>query len=189
MRKAFDWKRSRISMLEVEAVPQSSIPKSRLVWVLFYIWEVCWLRLIMDLQLVPRSRSRGSIHRLPHTSSRRSAQLVKHRDNFTFTSLTLDRPQSRKKAMRPFRARSVEGSDTCVCVQRRCTWHCSVRLECHVGWYTCSRVTCTDTWPVMALHVKFQEATWLVSPVCFRMSRSADGDWMPFVLICCDTFP
>jgi hypothetical protein len=28
MGKAFDWKRSRISMLEVEAVPQSSIPLS-----------------------------------------------------------------------------------------------------------------------------------------------------------------
>jgi hypothetical protein len=26
MRKAFDWKRSRISMLEVEAEPQGSIP-------------------------------------------------------------------------------------------------------------------------------------------------------------------
>jgi hypothetical protein len=26
MHKAFDWKRSRISMLEVEAVPQSCIP-------------------------------------------------------------------------------------------------------------------------------------------------------------------
>jgi hypothetical protein len=26
MRKAFNWKRSRISMLEVEAVPQSCIP-------------------------------------------------------------------------------------------------------------------------------------------------------------------
>jgi hypothetical protein len=26
MRKAFDWNRSRISMLEVEAVPQSCIP-------------------------------------------------------------------------------------------------------------------------------------------------------------------
>jgi hypothetical protein len=26
MLKAFDWKRSRISMLEVEAVPQSCIP-------------------------------------------------------------------------------------------------------------------------------------------------------------------
>jgi hypothetical protein len=26
MRKAFDWERSRISMLEVEAVPQSCIP-------------------------------------------------------------------------------------------------------------------------------------------------------------------
>jgi hypothetical protein len=27
MRKAFDWKRSRISMLEVEALPQSCIPQ------------------------------------------------------------------------------------------------------------------------------------------------------------------
>jgi hypothetical protein len=27
MRKAFDWKRSRIPMLEVEAVPQSCIPQ------------------------------------------------------------------------------------------------------------------------------------------------------------------
>jgi hypothetical protein len=26
MHKAFDWKRSRISMLEVEAIPQSCIP-------------------------------------------------------------------------------------------------------------------------------------------------------------------
>jgi hypothetical protein len=28
MRKAFDWKRSRFSMLEVETVPQSCIPLS-----------------------------------------------------------------------------------------------------------------------------------------------------------------
>jgi hypothetical protein len=27
MRKAFDWKRSKISMLDVEAVPQSCIPQ------------------------------------------------------------------------------------------------------------------------------------------------------------------
>jgi hypothetical protein len=33
--------------------------------------------------LTPRSRIRGSIHPLPHTSSWRSAWLVKHRDNFT----------------------------------------------------------------------------------------------------------
>jgi hypothetical protein len=32
---------------------------------------------------VPRSRKRGSIHPLLHTPSWRSAQLVKHRDNFT----------------------------------------------------------------------------------------------------------
>jgi hypothetical protein len=37
MRKAFDWKRSIICMLEVEAVPQRRIRKSRLVWVLFDI--------------------------------------------------------------------------------------------------------------------------------------------------------
>jgi hypothetical protein len=37
-----------------------------------------------SLQLVPKSRIRGSIHPLPHTPSWRSAQLVKHRDNFIF---------------------------------------------------------------------------------------------------------
>jgi hypothetical protein len=35
MRKAFDWKRSRISMLEVEADPRVVFRKSRLVIVLF----------------------------------------------------------------------------------------------------------------------------------------------------------
>jgi hypothetical protein len=30
MHKAFDWKRSRISMLEVEAIPQSCIPYVRI---------------------------------------------------------------------------------------------------------------------------------------------------------------
>jgi hypothetical protein len=38
------------------------------------------------LQLVTRSRIHGSIHPLPHTSSWRSARLVKHRDNFTLYS-------------------------------------------------------------------------------------------------------
>jgi hypothetical protein len=42
-------------------------------------------RLTTHLQLVPRSRKCGSIHPLPHTPSWRSAYLVKHRDNFTFT--------------------------------------------------------------------------------------------------------
>jgi hypothetical protein len=37
-----------------------------------------------SLQLVPRSRKRGPIHPLPHTSSWRGAELVKRRDNFTF---------------------------------------------------------------------------------------------------------
>jgi hypothetical protein len=35
-------------------------------------------------QRVPRSRKCGSIHPLPHTPSWRSAELVKHRDNFYF---------------------------------------------------------------------------------------------------------
>jgi hypothetical protein len=35
-------------------------------------------------QLVPRWKIHGSIHPLPHTSSWRSASLVKHRDKFTF---------------------------------------------------------------------------------------------------------
>jgi hypothetical protein len=42
------------------------------------------VKLTTHLELVPRSRKRGSIHPLPHTSSRRSASLVKHKDNFTF---------------------------------------------------------------------------------------------------------
>jgi hypothetical protein len=35
--------------------------------------------------LLRQKKKRGSIHPLPHTSSRHSASLVKHRDNFTFT--------------------------------------------------------------------------------------------------------
>jgi hypothetical protein len=47
------------------------------------------VKLITNLQLVPKSRKRGSIHSLPHTSSWHSAYLVKHRDNFTFYHFTL----------------------------------------------------------------------------------------------------
>jgi hypothetical protein len=43
------------------------------------------VKLTTHLQLVPRSRKCGSIHPLPYTSSWRSAQLVKHRDNFFFS--------------------------------------------------------------------------------------------------------
>jgi hypothetical protein len=45
------------------------------------------VKLTTHLQLLPRSRIRGSIlvHTLPHTPSWRSAQLIKHRDNITFT--------------------------------------------------------------------------------------------------------
>jgi serine acetyltransferase len=46
---------------------------------------LCWRCLIIHLQVVPRSIKRGSIHPLTHTSSGRSAELVKHGDNFTFT--------------------------------------------------------------------------------------------------------
>jgi hypothetical protein len=42
------------------------------------------VKLTTHLQLVPRSRKCGPIHPLPHTLSWRSAQLVKHRDNFAF---------------------------------------------------------------------------------------------------------
>jgi hypothetical protein len=42
------------------------------------------VKLTIYIQLMPRSRIRGSIHPLPHTSSWRSAYLVKHGDNFTF---------------------------------------------------------------------------------------------------------
>jgi hypothetical protein len=41
------------------------------------------VKLTTHLQLVPRSRKYGSIHPLPHTPLWCSAQLVKHRDNFT----------------------------------------------------------------------------------------------------------
>jgi hypothetical protein len=44
------------------------------------------VNLTTHLQPVPRSRKRGSIHPLPRTPSWRSAWLVKHRDNFTFTT-------------------------------------------------------------------------------------------------------
>jgi hypothetical protein len=38
----------------------------------------------VHLQLVPRPRIGGPIHPLPHMTSWQSAQLVKHRDSFTF---------------------------------------------------------------------------------------------------------
>jgi hypothetical protein len=40
-------------------------------------------------EAVPRSRKLGSIHPLPHTPSRRSAELVKHRGNFTYSFAAL----------------------------------------------------------------------------------------------------
>jgi hypothetical protein len=45
------------------------------------------VKLTTHLQLVPRSRKRGSVHILQCTSSWRSAQLVKHRDSFTLLYL------------------------------------------------------------------------------------------------------
>jgi hypothetical protein len=42
------------------------------------------VELTTHLQLVPRSRKHESISLLPHKASRHSAQLVKHRGNFTF---------------------------------------------------------------------------------------------------------
>jgi hypothetical protein len=44
------------------------------------------MKLNTHLQLLSRSRKCGSIHPLPHTPSWRSAYLVEHSDNFTFTS-------------------------------------------------------------------------------------------------------
>jgi hypothetical protein len=45
------------------------------------------MKLTIHLQLLPRSRTRGSIYPFPHTSSRPSTQLFKDRDNFTFLLL------------------------------------------------------------------------------------------------------
>jgi hypothetical protein len=42
-----------------------------------------YVKVTTHLQLVPRSRIRGSIHPLSHMPSCCSASLVKHRDNFT----------------------------------------------------------------------------------------------------------
>jgi hypothetical protein len=51
------------------------------------------MKLTTHLQLVPRSRKYGSIHPLPHMPSWRSAELVKHRDNFTLPlSLYVPKP-------------------------------------------------------------------------------------------------
>jgi hypothetical protein len=46
------------------------------------------VNLTTHLQLVPRSRKRGSIHPLTYTPSWRSSYLVKHRENFTFTCIS-----------------------------------------------------------------------------------------------------
>jgi hypothetical protein len=39
--------------------------------------------MLMIKTVVPRSRKRGSIHPLPHTSSLRSGELAKHRDFYS----------------------------------------------------------------------------------------------------------
>jgi hypothetical protein len=46
-------------------------------------WAWSWTQ----LQLMTKPRICGSTHPLPHTASWRSAQLVKHTDNFTFTNI------------------------------------------------------------------------------------------------------
>jgi hypothetical protein len=43
------------------------------------------VKLTNHFQLLSTSRKRGCIHPLPHTPSRRSAKLVRHRDNFINT--------------------------------------------------------------------------------------------------------
>jgi hypothetical protein len=43
------------------------------------------MKLTTHLQLMLRSRKYGSIYTIPHTPSWHNAQLVKHKDNFTFT--------------------------------------------------------------------------------------------------------
>jgi hypothetical protein len=43
------------------------------------------VKLTTQLQLVPSSRERGSIHPLPHTPFWRNVLLIKHRDNFNLT--------------------------------------------------------------------------------------------------------
>jgi hypothetical protein len=62
------------------------------------------VKLTTHLQLVPRPRICGSIHSLPYTSSWRNAQLVEHRENFTFYNLSIWHYISCK--------RKIRGSDT-----------------------------------------------------------------------------
>jgi hypothetical protein len=49
MRKAFDWKRSRISMLEVEAVPHSCIPVQIGLSIVLYIRSLLLVESLSDL--------------------------------------------------------------------------------------------------------------------------------------------
>jgi hypothetical protein len=60
--------------------PKQRVPKALSPWVKRPRRE-----LTTHLQLMPKSRKCGSIYPLLHTSLWRSARLVKHSDNFTFT--------------------------------------------------------------------------------------------------------
>jgi hypothetical protein len=57
------------------------------------------VKLTTHLHLVPRSRKCGCIHPLPHKPSWGSAELVKRRDSFTFTSHNINRDSSVDIAM------------------------------------------------------------------------------------------
>jgi hypothetical protein len=61
------------------------------------------VKLTTHLQLAPKSRIRGSIHTLPHTSLWRSALLLKHRDNFlSFLTSSPFQYQNKSKSFENF---------------------------------------------------------------------------------------
>jgi hypothetical protein len=105
------------------------------------------MKLTTQLQLVPRSRKRGSIHPLPHTPSWCSAWLVKARENFTvalFVCVDWNNHQqtSFRVASDPVQTRNKYAPNSVV----RCYHHanllsrgpCVRRISHHAFWFLVS---------------------------------------------------
>jgi hypothetical protein len=75
-------------------------------------WSGRDVKLTPHLQLVPKSRIRGSVPPVPHTSSWYSAQLVNHRDNCAFTLLVSCGAQVSKTS--PGRFSAKFGRERCI---------------------------------------------------------------------------